>query len=145
MAVYNFGCLSSSPPNDNVTRQDIINLINELQNPFILTGDLNSRSPIWGNSVHNTKGRIIEDIIINNNNCALLNDGTITYQNIDTGKKSAIDLTICSPRLLTSLSWTVNLYLHNSDHFPTHIRLIELNKSTKMRIQKWKENDGDWV
>ena len=39
-------CSIYLPPNTDISRQDITNLLNELPKPFILTGDLNAYSPL---------------------------------------------------------------------------------------------------
>ena len=137
-------CSIYLPPNTDISRQDITNLLNELPKPFILTGDLNAHSPLWGNNTYNAKGRIIEDIITNNSNYSILNNGSPTYYNIDTGWTSAIDLSICTSSLLSSLTWSVDSNLYNSDHFPTLTHLSSLNKRTKLTKQKFKEDIADW-
>ena len=55
-------CSVYLPPSDHVTKTDLINLIEQLPSPFVLLGDFNCRSPIWGNESNNTRGQILEDL-----------------------------------------------------------------------------------
>ena len=42
-------------PHQNVRKQDIQNLINQLPQPFLLLGDMNAHSPTWGSSSENER------------------------------------------------------------------------------------------
>ena len=48
------------------TKQDLTNLIDQLQPPFLLLGDFNAKSPIWGGGTviaADARGRIVEDLL----------------------------------------------------------------------------------
>ena len=66
------------PPLQNLTVNDLNNLIINIQTPIILTGDFNGWSPLWGSLETNPRGKIIEDFILSNN-ISLLNDGSYTH------------------------------------------------------------------
>ena len=72
---------------------DIENLIPQLPKPFIIMGDFNSHSNVWGCRDTDNKGRIIEDVI-NRNNLLLYNNKSFTYLHPGTGTYSAIELTL---------------------------------------------------
>lgn len=48
------------PPSLNYSKQDLLNLINQLPKPYIICGDFNAHSAIWGCTKTNPKGKIIE-------------------------------------------------------------------------------------
>ena len=67
-------------PHVEVTVQEIQSLIDQLSPPFLILGDMNARSPIWENnntSGTNSKGRIFEHLLYNNN-ISILNNGSPT-------------------------------------------------------------------
>ena len=116
-------------------------LINQLPATFILMGDFNAHNPIWGGTVVNERGKMIEDLV-DINNRSIFNDGSKTYHNIHSGYSSAIDLAICSPNIYLDFQWSVNDFLHGSDHYPIHLKSI-LNIPTSTS-PKWKVEEANW-
>ncbi|GFX96302.1 putative RNA-directed DNA polymerase from transposon X-element [Trichonephila clavipes] len=47
------------PPNDVVPQVDLNQLVSQLPAPFILLGDFNGHSPLWGHDDTNSRGRQI--------------------------------------------------------------------------------------
>ena len=48
-------------PHVAVTKQEIMNLIDQLELPFLLLGDMNARSPLWGEGITtDERGKIFE-------------------------------------------------------------------------------------
>ena len=60
-------CSLYLPPSDLINIADLEHLIQQLPKPFIIMGDFNSHSNIWGCRDTDQKGRIIEDVINRNN------------------------------------------------------------------------------
>ena len=114
-------CSVYLPPRSGFSLNDIQTLVNQLPPPFLILGDFNSHNPLWGGNFLDTEGRIIDDLI-QNNNLTLYNDGTMTYHNIFTNNFSAIDLSLCTPSIHLDFIWQVNEYLNGSDHFPIHLK-----------------------
>ncbi|GFU39056.1 hypothetical protein TNCV_5029141 [Trichonephila clavipes] len=56
-------CCVYLPPNDVVPQVDLNHLVSQLPAPFILLGDFNGHSPLWGHDVTNSSGRKIEQLI----------------------------------------------------------------------------------
>ena len=56
-------------PHIPFTYTDIENIIDQLPRPFLLLGDFNTKSPIWGGAevVTDARGNIIEQILTNKN------------------------------------------------------------------------------
>ena len=89
-------CSIHLPPSDHVAKTDLINLIEQLPSPFVLLGDFNGHSPVWGNESYNSRGQMLEDLFSEMDLCSL-NDGSSTYIHPATGSTSTLDLSICGP------------------------------------------------
>lgn len=64
------------PPKSKKFRKiDIEHIIQQLPTPFILLGDFNAHSPIWGSIKTDARGKEIETLL-EKDNIALLNDST---------------------------------------------------------------------
>ena len=128
-------------PQEVISGPQLLNLTRQLPTPFLILGDLNARNSIWGDCQINQYGRIIEDLI-SNNNISVLNSGEATHFHIQTGVLSCIDLSLCSPELLLDLDWTVCDDLMGSDHFPI---IISENSSTQHNsTPRFNLNKADW-
>ena len=135
-------CSIYLPGANGFTNNDLQNLMNQLPPPFLLLGDFNAHNPLWGGNDLDNYGRIVEDIL-NGNDIVLLNNGSMTYHNIHTNSSSAIDLSICSSDIAVDFDWSVNTYLHGSDHHPIHLKFCENSPSPSP--PKWKQQDADWT
>ncbi|GFS97072.1 putative RNA-directed DNA polymerase from transposon X-element [Trichonephila clavipes] len=110
-------CCVYLPPNDVVPQVDLNQLVCQLPAPFILLGDFNGHSPLWGHDDTNSRGRQLEQLISDHCLC-LLNNDEKTYFHAPTRTFHSLDLAICTPSLLPLLNFEVDQDLHNSDHFP---------------------------
>ena len=72
------------PPSDTLSKNSLVNLIDQLPHPFMLVGDFNGHCKVWGCSDTNDRGEIIEDVIAENDLC-LLNEKQPTYLHPPTG------------------------------------------------------------
>ena len=135
-------CSLYLPPSSKPSRRDLENLLEQLPAPFLLVGDFNARSPMWGNPDTNRKGNMVEDFLLKNNVC-LLNDCSHTHLDSSTGKTSSLDLSICDPEIQSDFSWSVSEDLYGSDHFPIFISPITIPKTCLP--QKWNFKKADWT
>ena len=117
-------------------------LIQQLPKPFIIMGDSNSHSNIWGCRDTDQKGRIIEDGIDRNINNLLLYDKTYTYLHPGTGTYSAIDLTLADASIFLDYSWKVHNDTCGSDHFP--IILENSGPELDHKIPRWNLRRAIW-
>ncbi|XP_072402493.1 uncharacterized protein [Diabrotica undecimpunctata] len=102
---------------------------------LILVGDFNAHSTMWGSNSTFGRGKIIENII-SNEDIFLLNTGCSTHFNISSGTFSNIDLSLCDPKLGPSLTWCPLDSLFDNDHFPI---LISDNKLKLYNpVSKWR-------
>ncbi|GFV94168.1 probable RNA-directed DNA polymerase from transposon X-element [Trichonephila clavipes] len=110
-------CCLYLPPNTVIHQHDLNNLLDQLPAPFIILGDFNGHSTLWGSAKTNPRGRQIEQVLSDHCLC-LLNHEEPTYFHEPTRSFHTIDLAICSPSLLPHLNLSVEKDLYNSDHFP---------------------------
>lgn len=108
---------------------DLENLFQCLRqfNKVIIAGDFNAHHVTWGNDNNDLKGVTIMNLV-NDHNVILLNDGSKTFVPIQINKKpSSIDLTICTPNLVTDSTWKT---LDSS--IGSHHLLIEIEVQTRL-------------
>ena len=117
-------CSIYLPPSDTLSKNSLVNLIEQLPHPFMLVGDFNGHSKVWGCSDTNDRGEIIEDVIAEND-LYLLNEKQPTYLHPPTRNYYAIDLSLCHPNIYLDFDWSVCDDLHGSDHFPILIKETE--------------------
>eukprot|EP00745_Piridium_sociabile_P035474 TRINITY_DN619_c0_g1_i8.p1 TRINITY_DN619_c0_g1~~TRINITY_DN619_c0_g1_i8.p1 ORF type:complete len:361 (-),score=22.59 TRINITY_DN619_c0_g1_i8:3-1085(-) len=110
-------CSVYLPPSLPVRRQDVSNLIEQLPRPFLLLGDFNGHSPLWGSEETSARGLLLENMFSELDLCCL-NDRSPTYLHPATGKLSCLDLSVCDPSSVLDYEWRVHDDLHGSDHFP---------------------------
>ena len=115
-------------------------LVSQLPAPFLILGDFNAHSDLWGNQVLRPDGKIIEDFI-SNNDLNFLNDGSPTYLHPGSGSWSAIDLSLCTPTIYLDFNWTVDDDQHGSDHFPIYVTHEDPISTSHPR---WVFRRADW-
>ena len=128
-------------PAFTLTTEHLQSLLSQLPASYILVGDFNGHSILWGCKENNSRGDIIDNFITNNNLC-LMNDKSYTYLHPATGKFSSLDLSICLPSVLLDFDWTVSEDQYGSDHFPVIIESV--NNSTNDPNAEWKLNKANW-
>ena len=134
-------CSIYVPPHQSLAISELENVIQQLKSPFILCGDFNAHSPLWGGSNIDSKGKIIEKLLEQSNIC-LWNDDSATYLHPALGSFSSIDLSMCSPGIFLNYQWRVEEDQWGSDHFP--ILLFPLRRSDSVPLEKWQFLKADW-
>ena len=134
-------CSIYIPPRLNINITDLDALVSQLPTPYMLVGDFNAHSTLWGNADNNNLGNKIEQFIQNNDLC-LFNSGDATYLHSPTGSYSAIDLSICSPTIFMDFEWMVHEDQCGSDHFPIFLNVTEPIDSD--RTPRWKLSKANW-
>ncbi|GFS77437.1 putative RNA-directed DNA polymerase from transposon X-element [Trichonephila clavipes] len=113
-------CCLYLPPNTVIHQHDLHNLVDQLPALFVILGDINEHSTLWGSAKTNTRGRQIEHVLSDHCLC-LLNHEEPTYFHEPTRSFHTLDLAICSPSLFSNLNLSVEKDLYNSNHFPVII------------------------
>lgn len=130
------------PPGSQIKKEEIMELIAQIPEPFILVGDLNAHHPLWGSDEVSTRGKVIESVI-SEGNLVVLNNGERTYINSATGTGSCIDIGCCTTQLAGILDLTVSEDSHGSDHFPLIISLMSTSQQNEGN-PRWKIEEADW-
>ena len=120
----------------------MIQLLAQLPRPFLIMGDMNARSAVWNDAERKEKGRLFEEILLEED-VALLNDGAVTQYHSQTDSYSVIDLTLCSPECMVDFSYSVDDELYDSDHYPVHIELATSNL-IPLRLNEFNVRKADW-
>ena len=121
--------------------------VNSYQNLFsrpntIIVGEFNANYKLWNSTKENARGRVIEQLLIQNNYVAL-NTSQPTYQNIR-GQVSHIDLTLVSSVLATKCSWHTKNNTMGSDHMPILCHVDDHPYVETASPPKWKLDKADW-
>ncbi|GBN88614.1 hypothetical protein AVEN_169450-1 [Araneus ventricosus] len=96
-------CSFYLPPHQTIHQTELNNLISQLPSPFLILGDLNGHSPLWGGTETNSRGRQIEQLLSDHSISLLNNDGK-THLHLPTQTFHSIDLALCAPALLPFLN-----------------------------------------
>ena len=134
-------CSLYLPPSIPVTTHELESLISQLPPPFLLLGDFNAHSQLWGCRNTDGRGLMFEELFSNLDLC-LLNSKEPTYLSPATGSVSAIDLSICSPSLYLDWEWKVEEDNCGSDHFPIVLQITHYLNSE--RPPRWQLHRADW-
>jgi ribonuclease HI len=134
-------CSLYLPPSAHITVSDFENLISQLPPPFLILGDFNAHSQLWGCRSTDARGSTFEDVFSNLDLC-LLNNKQPTYLSPATGSLSAIDLSVCSPSIFLDWEWKVEEDNCGSDHFPIVIKITQYVNSE--RPPRWQLHRADW-
>ena len=124
-------CSLYLPPNSAVEKHELQDLLRQLPRPAVVCGDFNAHNPLWWSSHITPRGKIIEDLIAEED-FSLLNDGSATYIHPANGSQSNIDLTICHPNIYLDLKWNTVKDTHGSDHYPVLVSFAKPHKQEKL-------------
>ena len=119
----------------------MLELVDQLPEPFLLIGDFNAHNPLWGSPASCQRGSLVADLI-NHLNLVCLNTGAPTYLSDTTHTYSHLDLAICTPRLARLFEWYALSDTYSSDHFPCVIHL--LNHIPSPCPSRWNISKADW-
>lgn len=129
-----------APPQTIITHANWQFLIKQIGKNYIIGGDFNSHSPAWGCSYEDNGGRNLIDNI-DSSSLIILNDGSQTMIPHPIRRRSPIDLTLCTPSIAPSVSWSVFDESAGSDHLIIKINLnLQYNTSSITRIDRNKIN-----
>ena len=108
-------CSIYSSRNHTLSEPLLQHLLQQLPTPVLLLGNFNSYDIIWGSETTNARGKIIEYFITNAHlNLLYSEKPTIVAYPTET----AIDLSICSPKLQINMEWSVHPSPGDSDDCP---------------------------
>ena len=126
-------------PGETITKLSLENLLDQLPRPFLLLGDFNAHSPVWGDSRRDGRGKLIESVL-QDNDLILLNSKSPTFLHSAYNSTSAIDLSVASPTIALDFQWSVHDDLCGSDHFPIFLTSHAKDNTTHPRYNFKKAN-----
>lgn len=62
-------CTLHIPPHTHFTTKNLENLVEQLPKPFVLVGDFNAHSTLWGSDKADQRGQVVEDFVLSNDIC----------------------------------------------------------------------------
>ncbi|KAI5753545.1 hypothetical protein M8J77_001177 [Diaphorina citri] len=136
-------CTIYIPPNVSPSKEDLLHIINQLPRPFILTGDFNAHSPLWGSRYYNPRGKALEAVILLEDIHVLNKFECPTYLHPASGSESLIDFSLCNAALAPKLEWDIQP--QDSDHHPIVISVCVNSSPETNFLPKWKMNKADWA
>ncbi|GFY04193.1 putative RNA-directed DNA polymerase from transposon X-element [Trichonephila clavipes] len=136
-------CCLYLPPNTVIHQHDLNNLVDQLPVPFVILGDFNGHSTLWGSAKTNPRGRQIKQVLSDHCLC-LLNHKEPTYFHEPTRSFHTLDLAICSPSLFPNLNLSIEKVLYNSDHFPV-ILSHDSDPGGKTFLPTYSYGRADWA
>ena len=134
-------CSLYLPPTTSVTKEDLVRLFQQLPSPFLVLGDFNGHSPLWGSDQYNIRGRVVESALTEFDLCCL-NDGSPTYLHPASCSTSCIDLTVCDSSVLLDFEWRVHDDQCGSDHFPLVVTPIISEEEAP--VGRWNLKKANW-
>ena len=130
-------------PHIDVEKNDILNLLQQLPEPFLLLGDMNARHHLWGEEIDNQKGKFFEELLIEED-LILLNNNEPTHYHIQTNSYTTIDLSIVSSDCYLDFNYKILSSLHGSDHYPISIDKIIAQEAGEPS-NRFKTEKADWA
>ena len=125
--------------------QDVIRLNTEIipaLKSSLICGDFNGHSPMWdGVQPVDERGDAMVDWVTDKH-LSILNDGSATRVNRETGNGSTPDVTLCGSEWNGKVSWSVGEPIGSSDHLPIDITVSSNVKHQSVfgKRARWKTN-----
>ena len=133
-------------PSFNYNINNLINIINTVQQPKLVVGDLNRHSPMWDSrvSTSDADAKKIEDMLERNNmNCLNVEDSHTFFSRAH-GKMTSVDITLSSDDMLEEWEWHALEDLYSSDHFPIILTNLRANSQHEAGPKRYRVNCADW-
>lgn len=113
------------PPHTKPAQAEMTDLVNQLQKPFLIMGDMNGRHTSLNSLYTNTLGRLVMKFV-DEHDLIIINDDTVTRVGAH-GESSTIDLVIISSDLANIFEVETSEDFHGSDH-----KLVAVNTLRKL-------------
>lgn len=134
-------CSIYNQPSCNYSMRDLSPLISQLPPNYLVLGDFNAHSPLWGGNNTDEPGTCIEDLLSSTNLCCL-NQGEPTYRSSIHASYSAIDLSLASDQVAHHFDWAVLDERFSSDHYP--VLLQHIGEQMVMQMPQYNISKADW-
>jgi len=128
---------------DNFTENQIINLVQQLGSDFIISGDFNAHSTLWGHPKSNKIGQILEKVL-DSQDMVLGNNDDSTYIDARSGKMSILDLTFFSSSIGCEFVWEVYDDISLSDHLPIILEWLGIKEEIYDGPSRFNFQKANW-
>ncbi|XP_072403195.1 uncharacterized protein [Diabrotica undecimpunctata] len=134
-------------PDKNISIREwerLFNWCSSLEGETVLGDDFNAHHAVWGSPKNDTDGNRIIDALTDMD-LIFLNDGSATRITPPNSTKSAVNLTLITPRLIALAHWQTSDKTLGSDHYIISIKLnIDVPSSVVYSTTKWKLEKANW-
>ena len=125
------------PPSGTLNELAFDRMINSFSSRYLILGDFNGHSHLWGANQENERGKIVEKLI-DRHNLILLNYSVHTRLDTCHQTSSLLDLFLYHPSIYMDVACEISSDRLGSDHHPIIItaNTSSARKSSKMEFQK---------
>ena len=118
-------------------------MINSFSSRYLILGDFNGHSHLWGANQENERGKIVEKLI-DRHNLILLNDSVHTRFDTYHQTSSLLDLSLCHPSIYMDVACKISSDRLGSDHHPIIITANTSDHPVPERVSKWNFKKAKW-
>ena len=131
------------PPSETLNELAFDRMINSFSSKYLILGDFNGHSHLWGANRENERGKIVEKLI-DRHNLILLNDSVHTRFDTNHQTSSLLDLSLCHPSIYMDVACEISSDRLGSDHHPIIITANTSDHPMPERVPKWNFKKAKW-
>ena len=118
-------------------------MINSFSSRYLILGDFNGHSHLWGANQENERGKVVEKLI-DRHNIILLNDSVHTRFDSYHQTSSLLDLSLCHPSTCMDVACEISSDRLGSDHHPIIITANTSDHPVPERVPRWNFKKAKW-
>ena len=131
------------PPSEALNELAFDRMIKSFSSRYLVLGDFNGHSYLWGANQENERGKAVEHLI-DSHNLILLNDSVHTRFDTYHQTSSLLDLSLCHPSIFMDVACEVLSDRLGSDHHPIIITANTSDHPVPERVPKWNFKKAKW-
>ena len=131
------------PPSEALNKLAFDRMIKSFSSRYLVLGDFNGHSYLWGANQENERGKAVEHLI-DSHNLILLNDSVHTRFDTYHQTSSLLDLSLCHPSIYMDVACEVLSDRLGSDHHPIIITANTSDHPVPERVPKWNFKRAKW-
>ena len=131
------------PPSETLNELAFDRMIKSFSSRYLVLGDFNGHSYLWGANQENERGKAVEHLI-DSHNLILLNDSVHTRFDTYHQTSSLLDLSLCHPSIYMDVACEVLSDRLGSDHHPIIITANTSDHPVPERVPKWNFKKAKW-
>ena len=131
------------PPNGTLNELAFDRMIKSISSRYLILGDFNGHSYLWGANQENERGKAVEHLI-DSHNLILLNDSVHTRFDTYHQASSLLDLSLYHPSIYMDVACEVLSDRLGRDHHPIIITANTSDHPVPERVPKWNFKKAKW-